>query len=72
MSCIVSHKLDTGERNLKMSGALWHADVCINELQLDHIQHQSMTFQGQGRSTGSSVGCKNHLPVNWNVALFKD
>ena len=47
MSSIVGHKVDTGERNVEVGGALWHAGVCncASELQRDHIQHQNMTFQ---------------------------
>ena len=29
MSSIVSHKVDTGERNLEEGGALQHAGVCV-------------------------------------------
>ena len=46
VSCIVCHKVYTGERNLEVVGALLHSSVCncFRELQHDHIQHQDMTF----------------------------
>ena len=48
MSCIVSHKVNNGERDLEKGGALRQAGVCncVREQQRDDIQRQSMTFQG--------------------------
>ena len=46
MSCIVCHKVDSGERNLDVGGALHHAGVCdcICELQHKRIQCENMTY----------------------------
>ena len=44
MRSIVCHKVGIDEQNSELDIALQHtAGVC--ELQLDRIQHQSMTFQ---------------------------
>ena len=47
MRSIVCHKEGIDEQNLAVGGALKNAGVCdcVRELQLDRIQHESMTFQ---------------------------
>ena len=47
MSSIVCHKVDTGERNLEVGGALQHASGCdcVCKLRHDHIRRENMTFK---------------------------